>query len=150
MFKYACPACVLWFLVALPSSLSAEIYRWVDENGQVHFEDRSKDQSDSGVRRYTTPSSASDTPAQRMEKTRKLLNAYEAERQQAREQQEKQNELAEKRKRSCITARDNLRQYQSYGGIYRLDKEGNRVYISDRERITLLEQSREKVAEYCD
>jgi len=85
-----------------------------------------------------------------MEKTRKLLNAYEAERQQAREQEEKQKELAEKRKRSCITARDNLRQYQSYGGIYRLDKEGSRVYISDQERITLLEQSREKVAEYCD
>jgi len=150
MFKHVTPVCVLLVFAALPSSLSAEIYRWVDEDGQVHFEDRSKDQSKSGVRRYTTPSSASDTPAQRMEKTRKLLNAYEAERQQAREQQEKQKELAEKRKRSCMTARDNLHQYQSYGGIYRLDKKGNRVYISDQERITLLEQSREKVAEYCD
>ena len=150
MYKHGALACARLFFAALPPGLPAEIYRWVDENGQVHFEDRSKDQSESGVRRYTTPSSASDTPAQRMEKTRKLLNAYEAERQQAREQQEKQKELAEKRKRSCMTARDNLRQYQSYGGIYRLDKEGNRVYISDQERITLLEQSREKVAEYCD
>ncbi len=150
MFKHVSPVCVLLFLAALPPCLSAEIYRWVDEDGQVHFEDRSKDQSEGGVRRYTTPSSASDTPAQRMEKTRKLLNAYEAERQQVREQQEKRKELSEKRKRSCMIARDNLHQYQSYGGIYRLDKKGNRVYISDQERITLLEQSREKVAEYCD
>lgn len=141
---------MLLLLVAIAPGLSAEIYRWVDEYGQVHYEDRSKDQSKRGVRGYSAPSSPSETPEQRMEKTRKLLNAYEVERQQAREQKEKQHKLEEKRKRKCIASRDNLRRYQDYGGIYRLDKDGKRIYISDRERAVLVERTQEKIARYCE
>ena len=32
--------------------LRAEVYRWVDEHGQVHYEEITKAQSDSGLQSY--------------------------------------------------------------------------------------------------
>ena len=138
----------LLLILTAPDSL-AEIYRWVDAQGQVHFEDRSQAQSGSDARSYTPPAAAAQDPQQRMEKTRKLLNAYQAERQQAREQQEKQKQELAKRTRQCAIARDHLRQYQQYGGIYRLDGDGERVYLSDHERDALIKRSRDAIARWC-
>ena len=136
-------------LLLLTPVASAEVYRWVDENGQVHFEDRSKAQAESGVRKYSTPLDASETPEQRMEKTRKLLNAYQAERRQTRDAKEEKKKKQAALKRKCMVARDDLRRYRDYGNIYQLDKDGKRVYMSDQERDALIQSSREKVARYC-
>jgi Domain of unknown function (DUF4124) len=138
----------LLLLLTAPGS-RAEIYRWVDPQGQVHFEDRSEAQSASETRSYTPPAAATQNPQQRMDKTRKLLNAYQAERQQAREQDERQKQELAKRSRQCAIARDHLRQYQQYGGIYRLDDDGERVYLSDQEREALINRSRDDIARWC-
>lgn len=136
-------------LVTLAPAAQADVYRWVDAQGQVHFEDRSQSQSAHGMRSYTPPAAAADNSKQRQEKTRKLLNAYQAERQQARERQEKQKQAQEKRRRNCAVAKDNLRQYQSYGSIYRLDEAGERVYLDEQETEALLKKSRDAVAKWC-
>ncbi len=138
----------LWLLL-LAAPAVAEVYRWVDVQGQVHYEDRSQSQSAGGMHSYTPPAAATENPQQRMDRTRKLLNAYEVERQQAREQREKQQEAREKRRRNCAIARDNLRQYQSYGSIYRLDQDGNRVYLDEQERNKLLQKSRDDIEKWC-
>jgi hypothetical protein len=150
MTRYSSPLLLLLLLATAAPGSYAEIYRWVDEDGRVHFEDRSKQQRDRGVKSYSVPAPPGSTPEQRMEKTRKLLNAYATERQQAREQQEKQKQREEKRKRKCVVARDKLRRYQGNGGVYRLDKDGERVYLSDQERDALIQRSRNKITKYCD
>jgi uncharacterized protein HemX len=136
-------------LVLLAPATPAEVYRWVDAQGQVHYEDRSQSQSANDTRSYAPPVSAAENPQQRMEKTQKLLNAYQAERQQAREEREKHQKELEKRQRKCSVARDKLRQYQSYGGIYRLDKDGNRVYLGEQERNDLMQKTRDDIAKWC-
>jgi predicted metal-dependent hydrolase len=149
MYRSLPHACVSLLLLMTAPGSSAEIYRWVDATGQVHFEDRSQVQSDSDARSYAPPAAAAEDPQRRLDKTRKLLNAYQAERQQAREQQEKRTQELAKRSRQCAIARDKLRQYQQYGGIYRLDEQGNRVYLSDRERDALIKDSRDEIARWC-
>lgn len=139
----------LLLIVSAPTAL-AEIHRWVDENGQVHFEDRSKDQAERGFRGYTEPPASGVSPEQRRQKTQKLLNAYEVERQQAREQKAKQKKAEEERQRRCHVARDNLRRYQAYSRFYRLDREGNRVYMSEQEHAAAIQRSTEQVSRYCD
>jgi len=141
---------LLFFLLLLVAgAASAEVYRWVDEQGQVHFEDRSQSQSATGARSYAPPASAADNPQQRMDKTRKLLNAYQAERQQAREQKQQRQQEQAKRTRQCAIARDRLRQYQQYGAVYRLDEAGKRVYLSEQERAALIQRSRDDIARWC-
>jgi hypothetical protein len=145
--RYVC----LSLMLILPVHMAAaEVYRWVDERGQVHYGDRSRSQSASGVHSYTPPAASAENPQQRMDKTRKLLDAYRVERQQAREQQQEQKEIREKRRRNCAIAKDNLRQYQRYGAIYRLDKDGNRDYLDEQGRRNLLQKARDDVARWCD
>jgi len=77
------------------------------------------------------------------------LNAYQIERQQKREQQAERKEQEEERRQNCNRARDNMRRYNDYGSIYRLDDGGNRIYLSEQERNSLLQRSREEVARWC-
>lgn len=149
MNNLMCNSCLSVLLSLLLPAASAQVYRWVDAQGQVHYEDRSQSQSADGSRSYTPPAATADNPQRRLEKTRKLLNAYQAERRQERDRREKQKQAQEKRRRNCALAKDNLRQYESYGGIYRLDKDGKRVYLDDREREDLLRKSRDDIAEWC-
>ena len=130
-------------------SAHAETYRWVDDSGQVHYGDQQQGEESHAIKSYSTPGNTQAAPQDRMEKTRRLLNAYRLERQQKREQQAEQKEQQEKRKKNCNRARDNVRRYNSYGSIYRLDKDGNRVYLSEQERDSLLQRSREKVERWC-
>lgn len=129
--------------------LEADVYRWVDEQGQVHFGDRSREQTERGTPSYSAPTAQQADPGQRMQKTRKLLDAYQAERRQTRDQKEKQRRDDEARQRRCVVARDRLKRFQTYGAVYRLDKEGNRVYLSDEERAASLQRIRDQVAKYC-
>lgn len=64
---------LLWaLLVVLPCGVSAEIYKWVDENGTVHFGDRKpthryeqfKVKSVSGVQVYRAPPAGANRKAQ--------------------------------------------------------------------------------------
>ena len=134
----------------LPVSVShAEVYRWVDEKGQVHYADQAQGAGPRGIKTPAAPAGQMNQQ-QRMEKTQRLLNAYQVERQQQREQAARQQEAEEKRARNCARARDNLRQYSEYGSFYRLDKDGNRVYLSEQERAESLRRSREAVKHWCD
>lgn len=144
--------CKCLFTVLLLSGqlpVHAELYRWVDDKGQVHFGDQARDASTRAIKPHSQPPTQGNQQQQRMQKTRKLLNAYQIERQQLREKKAKQKKQAEKRKRDCIRARDTLRQYTDYGNIYRLGEDGKREYLSDTERAALVQRSREAVARLC-
>jgi len=130
-------------------SVHAEVYRWVDEKGQMHFGDQAREASTSAIKPHSRPATEGDQQ-QRMQKTRKLLNAYQIERQQLREQKAKQKEQSEKRKKDCIRARENLSKYTDYGNIYQLGEDGKREYLSEQQRTALVQRSREAVALLCN
>lgn len=141
-------SCIVFCLAAWPCQ--AEVYRWVDEQGQVHYEDQPRDSKTRKISPPRVPVDGAAGDSRRMEKTRKLLNAYEAERQQARDEKAERREQAQERQRKCINAKDDLRQYQESGSVYRLDGEGKRVYLSNAEREALIAQYRQAVSEWCD
>jgi hypothetical protein len=130
-------------------SVQAAAYRWVDEKGQVHFGDQPGGSQSQQIK--TRPGSATPRADQqrRIEKTYQLLDAYETDRRRKQEQKAKRKEQAEKQKRNCALARDRQRQYTDAGRIYRLDNDGKRSYMSDQERESLLQRSRENVARWC-
>ena len=139
-------ACLLCGSAAVAGS---EIHRWVDDDGQVHFGDQPAGAESSEVKPKAAPAG---TPGDsgRMDKTRRLLRAYEADRQQEREQKAQQQAQQQTRRRNCMTARDDLRQYSRSGSIYRLGEDGERIYLSEQERDTLLDRYRQAVADWCD
>ena len=147
--KLSCFSALFAVSLLLASTCRAELYRWVDEQGHTHFADRPEHSQPHEIAVRPAAAAPSD-PTQRMDKTRRLLNAFQVERQQEREAEKKRQEETQKRRRNCIRARDNLRQSSEVGNIYRLDDSGNRVYLSEPERAAVIRRYQQAVADWCD
>jgi E3 ubiquitin-protein ligase DOA10 len=147
--KLACCRGLFAVLLLVALACPAEFYRWVDEKGHTHFADRPQHSQPHEIAVRPAAAAPADA-AQRRDKTRRLLNAFQVERQQQREAQVKRQEETQKRRRNCVLARDNLRQSSEAGNIYRLDASGNRVYLSEPERAAAIRRHQQAVAEWCD
>lgn len=126
---------ILIILLAMAPLHAGQVYKWVDEQGNVHFGDRPHGQAAETVRVRPPPASALATPNQgsRQEKTQKLLRAWDEER---REKDDKKAKVAaenEEAKRRCHDARDELRGMDAGKRYYNLDQQGERQYLNETE-----------------
>ncbi|MFO8024727.1 DUF4124 domain-containing protein [Thiohalophilus sp.] len=140
-------------LTALVSvSTGAGVYKWTDEQGQVHYGDKPPEKGARSMDVDPGPSRGSPQSgdAERREKTRRLLRAYEEERRikQQREQR-KEAEAAERHKR-CARARDRLRSYQQAGRLYDIDEQGDRKILTDSQRQQAEARAAQDVSRWCD
>ncbi len=143
---------ILMAVVLLPPSASAELYRWVDNQGRVHFGDRPPDkQKAQNLRINPQPAPSFPTPSDeaRRDKQQRLLRAWEEERRQREEETAKQKDEQQRRERNCHLAKDRLRTYRNAGSIYDLDKEGKRRTLSDAEHRAAIKEMEEAVAHWC-
>jgi hypothetical protein len=147
--RHVCSRALFAALLLVAALCRAELYRWVDEAGQTHFADQPQYSQPHEIAVRPAAAAPAD-PVQRMDKTRRLLNAFQVERQQQREANAKRQEETQQRRRNCIQARDNLRQASEAGNIYRLDASGNRIYLSEPERAAAIHRHQQAVAEWCD
>ena len=147
--KQMCSHSLFAALLVVASTCRAELYQWVDEHGQTHFADRPQHSQPHEIAVRSAPALQPDS-AQRRDKTRRLLNAFQLERQQQREEKAKRQEETQQRRRNCVRAKDNLRQSSEAGSIYRLDDSGNRIYLSEPERAAAIRRHQQAVAAWCD
>ena len=142
---------VLAVVVSSPVVSMAEVYRWVDENGKVHFGDRPPRgvQTESLDLPETGGGPPAPTDEERKAKTRRLLDAWEEERRIKKEQQAQAAADKAKRKRRCSRARHELRDLQQGALFYELDEQGERRYLSDAELEQEKQKWREAIEYWC-
>lgn len=139
------------FLFLSPTISQSEIYKWVDENGMVHFDDRPGSGNKEKIEIKTTEtSSSSDTELQeRLEQERKLLDIYEEERQEKNLKQAEQRKEKKKWKERCAEAKDYKKRVDASSGIYELDEKGERVVLSEEERNARVKELKEFIKNNC-
>ncbi len=148
---------LFYFSVLLVLNLSvaqAKIYKWVDDNGQVHYSEKAPDKKRAAKQihlpRYTPPQAATVTPAQRKQKRNNLLRAFDEERKLRKDAQAKKNQQDARRQHNCILARDKLKNYQRASVLYSLDKQGKRIYFSDIQRSRAEANLRSRISKWCN
>ena len=129
----------------------AEVYKWVDENGNVHYGDRPGGPNADKVDIKESSGSTNVDPLleQRREKQRKLLDSMEEERMEKNEQKAKLREQKQKRKKMCLKAKDYKKNMEVAGRIYTLDEKGDRVYYSDEKRKTQEKELADLIKKWC-
>ena len=140
---------VLCLLLLCGAGARSEVYKCTDAAGAVQFTDHPC----TGVSTYVGRKAAATEepgPDEQLQKTRRLLDALQQEREQAKREQEQQKAEAEKRKRQCLNARDDLRNITQASHLYRLDEQGNRVILSEEERNRATDSARARVAQWCN
>jgi hypothetical protein len=139
-------------LSVIPVVAQAEIYKWVDEHGQVHYGDKPKSLQQADNQKMDINENYNTLevlPDDRKQKRDKLLEALDEKRQQKNEAAKKQQEADAKRAKQCLLAKDNLLSYQRSNFVYNLDKEGNRIVLPDSARENAISSLQKQIAINC-
>ncbi len=134
------------------TTMAGEIYKYVDENGEVHYGDRPTgdpaEQRMALVSRGTNSSAVNARIDQRRER-----DAARDEARQLRENEEQeaaaQRADADERAAKCEENRARLRSYDEARRLYKEDDNGERVYLDESERAEAEARVRDMITEYC-
>lgn len=123
----------------------ADVYKWVDEYGRVHYGEKPPHEQASKIEIKETPQAAESIEKQTIDQE-KLLRIYEEERNIKKEEKLKAEQERNERKLYCRELANDLKDMQ-HGGVnyYELDAQGERVYLSEAE---VAKRIREMQTEY--
>lgn len=151
--RYQAIACAL-MLVLIGASATAvgEIYKWTDEEGNVHFGDKpvAEDSVRVAIRsRPTNPERVQSQVQSRAEAAAKAAEEQAAATPAGPTAEELQARLEERAKK-CDTYRERLQRFVRSRRIYREDENGERVYMNEQEMQEAREKVENQVQEYCN
>ena len=147
---------LITLLLSFSCYANAGIYKWTDENGNVHYGDRPTTTSEKlNVREgKTIGSSASSDSLDDIEETReerrqRITDSMTEERlDREKKKSEKKKKKAEKRKK-CNQAKDTLKRYNRANTLYTLDKKGERQYMSNTSRDQKISSLKKQIRKHC-
>lgn len=129
----------------------AEVYKWTDEDGRVHYGDKPPVENAETVEIQNPPSDHDPALQQRREKRRRLLEIYNEDRQSQQEQEEAARREREQRKRRCAQASERLQTTRDANFLYeKTDDPQNPHVLSAAERQAEIERLRNAVKKWCD
>ena len=135
-------------LIVYSCGSSAEIYKWIDEQGRTHYEDKPVGHAKE-MQVDTTKQGHIKINNERGQKQKRLLETYEDD--QQRENKEKTRKKKNKKKlaRECSQSKDRLRHYERASSLYDLDKDGKRITVSKQKREKVTTDLRNKINKFC-
>jgi len=146
-------ACAIAALTLAASAMANEIYKWTDEDGNVHYGDRPSGaateerlaltygRTDSGALQQRTDAFAEATAAR--EEARSAAKAAE---QEAAEQAAAEAQKAER----CDGARARLESYLQSRRLYRTNDSGEREYLDDSQTQQARKKAEDQVTQFCN
>lgn len=138
---------ILCLLGILPNA-NAEIFKWVDEQGRVHYGDKPVTNSEQ-VTVDTEKKGHIKTAASREEKRQRLLDAMQEDKERTAEENKKAREKKKKHNKNCIWAKDRLKQYERASYLYDLDDKGNKIVVPQADREQMVEKLRKRIQKNC-
>lgn len=137
-----------WWLciLLLPGVATAEIYRWTDANGQVHF--GAAPQAGAVQVEVKAPVAQHDAAvAERQERTERFFAARRQEQQQT---SEKAREQQAKTAQECQQLREQFAVLDRGGRYYRVDAQGEMQYYSEKEIDSAHRRLKEQLNQRCN
>jgi hypothetical protein len=124
---------------------AAEIYRWVDAQGNVHFDSRSRPGAEQVEVR---PQVIERDEATRVREAR-TERFFDARRQEQQAAEQAAGERYAKRERACREWQQQLSRLSHGGRYFRADAKGERVYYSDEEIGATRRQLVSRIGQNC-
>ncbi|MCW3149940.1 DUF4124 domain-containing protein [Stutzerimonas stutzeri] len=137
---------LLLLLALLPPLATAQIYRWTDAEGRVHFGQRPAAGAEQ-VEVRPQIIERDEATRQREERSEKFFDARRQEQQADAAQVGKQRAQREK---ECRGLREELAVLQRGGRYFRTDAAGERVYYSESEIEKARQQLASRIRQRCD
>lgn len=137
-------------ITAFETTLADGVYRWVDEQGEVHYGDRLPSAEESTrlkIKSAPVPAPGDD---ERRARTRRLLDAFESERERNKQKAAQAKAEKVRREQNCQSARRQVTLVERANGMFVRGPDGKRSYLNDKERDLALERARGLVDRWCN
>jgi hypothetical protein len=137
------------FLLLFINLVSAETYRWVNEDGVVTYSQTPPpDVNAETVNIKSQPASNADDSKKRLEELRQKLADSAEDRALKKAQKQEQAEIKAENRKNCSTARKNLEQLTALANRLYKTKDGY-VRLTEEDRQQKMQQAREQIKKYC-
>ncbi len=138
-------------LVLAAGVAAAQVYKWVDEDGKVHYGDRRPDTGADAQTLELPPAPSKDADhADRTLKRRRLLDAFDAERDERQRAAASAAAAERERENKCAKLKGDLARFDRANVVYTRDESGARTYMSDEERDAAATNARAWIEKHCD
>ena len=140
---------ILCFLL-LSNILYAEVYKWVDEDGKVHFSDKPKSKNAKKFiydPKVIGQENFENNKSSKIKKNQPQSTELEIKRQKEFETYNRTQ--TEKQIRYCREARDDLKATQNSQLLYNYDKNGKRYFLDEKQRKETIEKKEKIVKKWC-
>ena len=138
-------------LMASGMAVAGEIYKWTDDDGSVHYEDRPT--GNASIERLDIVSNNTDNTVvlARLDSNRKARDAARKVASEAPPEMSRAELRAEqeKRQQQCQSYRDRLERFLQSRRIYTQDGAGERQYLSEDEVMAARSRVEGQIQEYC-
>lgn len=146
---------VLVLVCTASSGAEGGFYRWLDDQGRVHFGDRPPAGQGEAL---SLPADKAppvkidqrQRDAERRKARQRLLEVYEEERRAGELARRQAQQQAVKRQQRCLQARRKVSTYERSQALYDRQPDGSRRYLSGPERRAEIENARQAVQRWCD
>jgi hypothetical protein len=150
--RYLAIAVALMLAVtAAGTAVAGDIFKWTDEDGDIHFSDVPVSAESEKVAIQSRPTNPARVQA--MVQSRTDAAAKAAEEQAAATptgpSPEELQAQADARAEKCSTSRAQLQKYVTSRRLYRQDENGERVYLDEDEMQAARERVENQVQDYC-
>lgn len=142
---------LIFNLFAIALNAQAEIYRWVDKDGKVHFTDRKPPAEAENITKDVKPQNL-DTSNSELQKI-VSMREQEAQRNQQQYEQEQQRQaarraqLAELNRSACEETKKRLEDIR--GHVIFTDDQGRAVTVRETERQQMVADLEQQIREHC-
>lgn len=137
--------------LAVTVHAQADLYKWTDDQGKVHYTDQPPTLKAQIIRNDTAAAQAGITSqaTQSLDAKDQAYQKRRKEADEARAKAEKEAEQARVQRENCAKARNNLSTLQNTPRVYTTDAAGQRTYMDDAARARALADSQKAAADFC-
>lgn len=134
------------------AAFADNIYKWTDDEGNVHYGDRPSGEPTEQRMQITYARTSTRTVQRQQQRYQDSAARREEARGAAAEAEQKaadERAAADERMAKCEQTRAQLKQMLEARRVYREDDDGERVYLDDDQRAEARDQAEELIEEYC-
>lgn len=144
-------AAAILTLAGSGAALASDIYKWVDEEGNVHYGDKPIGAQSERMAIESRPTDSSRVAAetQSLMASRNAAADRRAEMDAAAAEQAEMRAEAEQRAERCASARAQMQRMITARRVYQEDENGERVYLDDAERDAARARVEKQIDDYC-
>lgn len=148
--RYLRHSCLTFILLTLTTVSFADIYKWVDADGQTHYGQQAPQNQQVELIKAPPPPAINPADAQKSVDTLIEQQAKATKEKQERLEKAKEERAKEAvRKENCRLAQHNLQQYQNSPNRRVMDADGNVTRPPEEERQNKIVEFQQHVKDYC-